>query len=262
MSALDMLLKQFGEQQVLGFFAVMARIVPLFLVAPFFSSRSMPPRVRGIAAVALTIGLAPVVTKGMHVPESVSGIVTLMGKELLVGFSYAFVLACFFAAVQTAGTFLDFTVGFSFGSLVDPITGNNSALISQMYTMVAVAIFIAIGGDEWMIQGLARTYDIVSIEQMPSIDAMVEGALDAFCQIFVSAIEVAGPIFLAMVITDAAFGMVSRVAPQLNVFSVGFTVKIGVGLVLLGMTFPYVAEWMDGNLQSSVADALRTIKVA
>ena len=57
-------------------------------------------------------------------------------------------------------------------------------------------------------------------------------------------------------------GRISRVAPQMNVFSVGFTVKIGVGLLLLGMTLPYVAEWMDGHLQSSVADALRTIRVA
>lgn len=262
MTGADALLQQFGEQQVLGFMAVLARVAPLFIVAPLFSSRSMPPRVRGIAAVALAVGIAPVVTRGAEMPTDVLGIAWLMGKEILIGFSYAFVLSCLFAAVSTAGTLLDFSVGFAFGAAVDPLTGNNSAVIAQMYMMFATAIFVAIGGVEWVVQGLARTYDIVGVTAMPSIDTMVSGAVEAFTGIFVSAIQLCGPILLALIITDAAFGMVSRVAPSLNVFAVGFSVKIGVGLILLGLTLPFVGGWIGDQVQGSVTEALRTLKVA
>lgn len=262
MSPGEALLQQFGEQQVLGFFAVLARVMPLFIVAPLFSSRSMPARVRGIAAVAIAIGLAPVVTKGAAMPTDLLGIAGLMGKELLVGFAYAFVIACLFAAVATAGTLLDFTVGFAFGAQVDPLTGNNSAVIAQMYMMFATAIFVVVGGVEWVLQGLSRTYDLVGVTEMPQLGTMVQGTVEAFTQIFVSAIEICGPILLALIITDAAFGMVSRVAPQLNVFAVGFSVKIGVGLVLLGLTLPFVGGWIGDQVQSSVTQALQTLKVA
>ncbi|MFA9270003.1 MAG: flagellar biosynthetic protein FliR [Baekduiaceae bacterium] len=262
MSSGQMLLQTFGEQQVLGFMAVLARVVPLFIVAPLFSSRSMPGRVRGIAAVAIAIGLAPVVTKGVEMPTDLLGIAFLMGKEVLIGFSFAFVLACLFAAVSTAGTLLDFSVGFAFGAAVDPLTGNNSAIISQMYMMFATAIFVVVGGVEWVLQGFARTYDIVSIEEMPMLGTMVQGAVESFVQIFVSAIEICGPILLALIITDVAFGMVSRVAPSLNVFAVGFAVKIGVGLILLGLTFPFVGGWLGDQIQGSVTEALQTLKVA
>jgi flagellar biosynthetic protein FliR len=104
MSGSEAILQQFGEQQVLGFFAVLARVLPLFLVAPLFSSRSMPARVRGTVALAIAIGLSPVVTEGVSMPTDLLGIVGLLGKELLVGFAYAFVISCLFAAVETAGT--------------------------------------------------------------------------------------------------------------------------------------------------------------
>ena len=82
-----------------------------------------------------------------------------------------------------------------------------------------------------------------------------------FVTIFSSAVQVAGPIMLALVLTDAAFGLVSRVVPSLNVFGVGFPVKLLVGLILIGVTLPYVAGWLSGELQSSVSQALHTLKV-
>ena len=77
---------------------------------------------------------------------------------------------------------------------------------------------------------------------MPSLSALVGGAVQSFVTIFSSAVQVAGPIMLALVLTDAAFGLVSRVVPSLNVFGVGFPVKLLVGLILLGVTLPYVGR--------------------
>jgi flagellar biosynthetic protein FliR len=256
------LIAQFGEQQVIGFFAVLARVSPLFALAPMFSSKSVPMRVRGIVAVGIAIGLTPVVTKGAHMPTDPWGLTGLIGKEILVGAGFAFTLAALFAALEVAGSFLDTLIGFSFGGLVDPITGNQSAVLSRMYALIGVLIFIAIGGDTWVLQGLARTYDVIGIDQVPEIGTLVAGAGHAFASIFLSAIQVAGPIVLALILTDAAFGVVSRVVPQLNVFAVGFPAKVTVGLVLLGVTLPFVGSWLNDELQQSVLQALQTLKVA
>jgi flagellar biosynthetic protein FliR len=256
------LLAQFSEQQLVGFFAVLARVSPLFALAPLFSSKSVPPRVRGIVAVALAIGLSPIVAKGAELPTDPWGLGGLIAKELLVGAGFAFTIAALFAALEVAGSFLDTLIGFSFGALVDPLTGNQNAVLARLYSLIGLMIFIAIGGDTLVIQGLARTYEVIPLDQAPAIDTLVAGAAHAFSSIFLSAIQVAGPVLLALILTDAAFGVVSRVVPQLNVFAVGFPAKVTVGLVLLGVTLPFVGGWLTDELQRSVLQALQTLKVA
>jgi flagellar biosynthetic protein FliR len=255
------LITDFGEQRVLAFFLVLARLSPLFLLAPMFSSKMVPARVRAVIAVSLAIGLSPVVSAGMHLPTDIMGIGSLLAKELLVGSAFAYALAATFAALSVAGSFLDTTIGFSYGGLVDPVNGNQSAVLSTAYSMIGLMVFIAIGGDAWVIKGLARTYEIVNLVQYPSLGHIVSGASGAFIQVFTSAIEVAGPVLLALILTDAAFGMVTRVVPTLNVFQVGIPAKVVVGLLLIGASMPFVAGWIGDQLQSDIGAALNTLRV-
>jgi flagellar biosynthetic protein FliR len=256
------LLRQIGEQHVISFFLVLARVGPLFVVAPLFSSKMIPIRARGVAAVALAVGLSPIALKDGKVPTDALSLAGLVGKEALVGFAFAFAISVLFAAVSVAGSFLDTLIGFSYGGLVDPVNGNQSSVLSQLYTLVGVMIFLAIGGDTWMIQGLGKTYDLVGLTDLPSIGAMVGGAQHTFATIFVSAVQIAAPVLIALIITDAGFGVVSRVMPQLNVFAVGFPAKILVGFLIVAASLPFVAGWIGNQLEQSVMSALQTLRVA
>jgi flagellar biosynthetic protein FliR len=255
------LLQTVGANQTAGFMLVLARISPLFVLAPIFSARMMPARARGVAAVALTIGMAPVAMQGHKVPTDIWPLGELMVKELLIGLAFAFAVAVVFAAVSIAGNLLDTLVGFSLGSVIDPITGSQSPVLSQMYGLVGVLIFIAIGGDGWMIQGLAKTYDLVPLLAFPSLGALVGGANAAFTGIFVSALQIAAPVLIAVTITDAAFGIVSRVAPQMNVFAVGAPAKIIIAIMIMGASLPFVGGFLADSLQQGISDALHTIRV-
>ena len=255
------LLQQFSEQQVAGFMLVIGRIAPLFLIAPMFSSKMIPARVKGIVAVGLAVGIAPLAMKGQHVPLDIMGLGALAVKELLVGLAFAFSISVLFAAVTAAGSLMDTLIGFSFGALIDPITGNNASILSQAYSLVGIAVFIAINGDAWVIQGLNHTYDLVPLVDYPALGSMVAGVQHAFTGIFVSAVELAAPVMIAVIITDAAFGVVARVVPQLNVFSVGFPAKVTVGLLVLGVSLPFAAGWISDQLQQSVSAALQSLKV-
>jgi flagellar biosynthetic protein FliR len=257
------LIQTVGANQTAGFILVLARISPLFVLAPIFSSRMIPPRAKGVAAVALAIGMAPVALQGARkpVPTDILPLAELAVKELLIGLAFAFAVAVVFQAMSIAGSFLDTLVGFSFGSLVDPVTGNQSPVLSQVYSLVGVMIFIAIGGDGWMIKGLAETYDLVPLLAFPSMGALVGGANAAFVNIFVSALQIAAPVLIAVTITDAAFGIVSRVSPQMNVFAVGMPAKIIVAIVLLGASLPFVAGYVDDALRTGIGDSLNSIQV-
>jgi flagellar biosynthesis protein FliR len=252
----------FGEQTAAGFILVLGRVGPLFLVAPLFSSKMIPARARGVLAVALAVGLSPLARHDRQLPLDVGSLGILLGKEILVGLAFAFTVSAVLAAIQAAGSFLDTLVGFSFGAAIDPITGAQSNVLSQLYGLIGVMIFVAIGGDALMVQGLARTYDLVPLTAMPSLALLTAGAVHAFTGIFAAALELAAPVVLALVITDAAFGMLARVVPQLNVFAVGFPAKIAVGLLVVIASLPFAAGWISDQLTQSVGDALHTIRVA
>jgi flagellar biosynthetic protein FliR len=241
---------------------VLARLSPLFVLAPLFSSKLVSARVRGIVAVGLAIGISPVVSKGVTLPLGIYDLLWLVLKEMLVGATFAFAVGALFAALSSAGSLLDTSIGFSYGSLVDPLTGNQSSVLAQAYALVGTLVFIAIGGDGWIVQGLARTYDLVGLRDAPDLGHLISGADAAFGAIMVSALEVAGPVMLALILTDAAFGVVSRVVPQLNVFAVGFPAKVVVGLLLVAATLPFVANWISGELQQDVGAALQAIRVS
>lgn len=259
---MNQLLAQFGGAQSAGFILVLARVSPLFAVAPLFSSRQVPVRVRTIVACALAIGLTPLALHGQQVPNDALALTGLVMKELLVGLAFALSIGLLFAAVSSAGALLDMLVGFSFGSIVDPLTGNQSAVLTQLYGLVALAVFVVIDGDAWVVGGLARTFELIPLTAAPDITSLASGVVAAFTTIFASALEVAAPVMLAVVITDVAFGVVTRVVPQLNVFAVGFPVKVVVGLLVVAASLPFTSGWVADQLQLSVAQALQTIKLA
>jgi flagellar biosynthetic protein FliR len=254
------ILARFSEQQVAAFFLVLARVSPLFLLAPLFSSKMIPARARAIIALALTVGLLGVVEHGkIDLDPLAYG--ALVVKELVVGLAFAYALGAMFAAIQAAGALLDTMIGFSFGAMIDPVTGTQSTVLSQMYALFAVAIFIAIGGDAWVIKGLGHTYEAVPLLDAPAIGSMVHGAQVAFSGIFASAFMIGAPVIVALIIVDAAFGVVSRVVPQMNIFAVGFPAKMVIGLTLIGVSLPFVSGFVAGQLQEAVALALRALKV-
>jgi flagellar biosynthesis protein FliR len=258
----NQLLAMVGGGKVTGFFLVLARVSPLFVLAPLFSSKMLPAKVRGIAALALTLGLTPIATHGQHIPTEPLMVAAMIAKELLVGAAFAFAFTCVFAAIQAAGAFTDTVSGFSFAAIVDPTSGNQGGVVTQVYSLVGLAIFLAIGGDAWMLRGLGRTFDLVPLTRSPRIESLVAGALQSFTTIFLSAVELAAPALLALAITDVALGMVARVVPQLNVFAVGFPLKIGVGLLVVLATMPFISGWLTDQITTSVGVALHSLRIA
>jgi flagellar biosynthesis protein FliR len=256
------LLRQLAGNELVGFILVLARVTPLFVIAPLFSSQIIPPHVRGIIAVGISIGLAPIALHGQHVPSDPLILLGLVVEGLLVGLGFAFTLAVLMAGVESAGGAIDVLSGFSYGQLINPMNGEESAVISRFYSLVGTLIFLVIDGDAWTLRGLARTFQLVPLTSGPRLSSLVGGAEQVFSTVFTAALEVAAPVLVALLITDVAFGVVSRVVPQLNVFAVGFPTKVAVALLVVGASLPFTANWISNQLSVSVGDALGAMHVA
>jgi flagellar biosynthetic protein FliR len=258
----NQLLSKLATGELAGFILVLARVTPLFFIAPLFSSAMIPPRVRGIIAVGISIGLTPIALKGQHIPTDPLPLFGLVIEGMLVGLGFAFALAILMAAVESAGALIDVVSGFSYGELINPLNGANGAVISRFYSLVGTLIFLVIGGDAWTIRGLGRTFELVPLTSGPKIQSLVGGAVQVFANVFTDALEVAAPVLIALLITDVAFGVVSRVVPQLNVFAVGFPTKVAVTLLVVAASLPFVANWISEQLSVSVGAALGALHVA
>jgi flagellar biosynthetic protein FliR len=256
------LLSQLEGNQLGGFILVLARVTPLFLLAPIFSSSAIPPVVKGIIAVGISVGLTPIAMHGQHIPSDPMQIAGLVLEGLLVGTSFAFGLAVLMAAVESAGSFIDVVSGFSYGELINPISGQTGAVMSRFYTLFGTMIFLVIGGDAWTLRGLGRTFQLVPLTQAPRLGSLVGGAEQAFATIFTSALEIGAPVLAALLITDVAFGVVSKVVPQMNVFAVGFPTKVAVAMLVVAASLPFVSGWISGQLSESVGAALGALHVA
>lgn len=256
------LLSKLEGNELAGFILVLARVTPLFVIAPLFSSQMIPARVRGIIAVGISIGLAPIALHGQHMPTDPLTLFALVIEGLLVGLAFAFTLAVLLAALESAGGLIDVLSGFSYGSLINPANGEDSAVITRFYSIVGTVIFLVIGGDGWTLKGIARTFTLVPLTSAPRLTLLLGGVEQSFSTVFTAALEVAAPVLIALLITDVAFGVVSRVVPQLNVFAVGFPTKVAVALLVVSASLPFTANWITEQLSVSVGSALTTLHVA
>jgi flagellar biosynthetic protein FliR len=258
-SVFNGLMHEIGPGHVFGFFLVLARISPLFVVAPLFSSQMVPGQVRTIIAVALSIGLTPLATHGQTIPSDPLIIALLFVTNTLTGLAFSVAISAVIAAVTSAGSLIDLIAGFSYGQLINPMDGAQSGVLTNLYSIVGLAMFIAIGGDAWMLRGIEHTFVLVPLAGAPKISSLAAGVDAAAGTIFVSALELAAPALLALLITDIAFGLVSRVMPQLNVFAVGFPVKIGVALLVVLASLPFLSGFLSNQVGAAVSSALQAI---
>ena len=249
-------LPQIPGGTVAAYVLVLCRIGPLFLLAPVFSSRMIPARAKLIAAVAITVALAPLALKGQTVSTEPVELVFLIVKEIGVGLAFAFVIAAIGAAAQAGAAVMDTLFGFSYGALVDPITNVQNAPIGQLYSLFTAMVFVTTGGDQVMIMGLSKSYEVLPVDHFPALNALAGAATLGVGKIFLIGLMLAAPVVIALLVTDAAFALVAKAVPQMNVFQIGIPAKILLGFGVIATSLPFVAVHVRDDLSSAVVAGL------
>jgi flagellar biosynthesis protein FliR len=235
------------EAYVAQAFFPFARIGACLMVAPLFGARFVPARTRILLAAALTALVAPLAPATGIAPFSGAGFV-VVAQQLLIGVALGFALQVVFDSLGLAGQLLANSMGLSFAFNVDPLRGSSTAALGQLYIILATLTFLAIGGHLALLEVLVNGFTTMPIGTSGLGSEGLWTLVLWGGQLFSGAIAVALPGVTALLIVNLAFGVVSRAAPALNLFAVGFPISLVIGLlvVLAGI----------GPLQQGVAQLL------
>jgi flagellar biosynthetic protein FliR len=209
------------------------RIGACLMVAPIFGARFVPARYRIILAAAITLLVAPLLPPHPPVsPFSPQGLVITV-QQLVIGVAVGFVLQIIFDALAMGGQLLANTMGLSFAFNVDPLRGTSTPVLGQFYTLIATLTFLALNGHIAIIQALVDGFQTLPIGTT-GIGANGMWQVTSWGgQLFRGALMVSLPGLTALLIVNLAFGVVSRAAPSLNLFAIGFPVTLLGGLLIV-----------------------------
>ena len=225
---------------IAGLLWPLTRILGLVASAPLFGHASVPNQVKVLLGVLLALIIAPTVPAVPAIdPMSYAGLLILV-QELLIGLAMGFAMRLVFAAIEYAGELASSTMGFSFASFFDPTTQGRSAAISQFLSMVATMAFLAVNAHLVLLAALSESFISLPISSSPiSLAAPLELARLG-SRIFSAGLQLSLPIIAALLITNVALGILTRAAPQLNIFGIGFPITLGVGMLTLSVALPYL----------------------
>ena len=212
------------------------RITAFVFLAPPFSYGAIPARIKGMLAMGLALAISGRVTPGYETLDLAPflGALTL---QVLTGALLGFLVSVCFSAVQSAGSLIDVFGGFQLAQAFDPHSMINGAQFTRLFHLTALALLFASGGYQVVLGGLARSFDVIPVDGMFALASPAEMLVDGVVQMFLAAVQIAGPLLLVLFLADAGLGLITRVAPALNAFAMGFPIKILLTLVLVGFTF-------------------------
>lgn len=206
------------------------RISALLLAAPLVSLRVVSVRIRVALAVVLTIFIYPRLDLPLIDPVSAQGLM-LITREILVGLLFAVVLQVVNAALVVAGQTLSMSMGLGMAQTVDPNIGRVPVLASFLVVM-STLIFLSIGGHLILIQLILMSFEVMPIGGEINVTATLANFIEWTAMVFLGGILIALPIMLTMMLVNLCIGIVTRAAPALNIFAVGFPAMTLAGMVL------------------------------
>lgn len=241
---------QISESELLtvavSFIWPLFRIGAMFVSFPIFSSRSVPIRIRVILSIAITLLVMPLLPPLTPIPVFSYQSLMVGVQQVLIGLMTGFGLQLVFAAVVFGGQSIAFSMGLGFASMVDPQTGVQVPIIAQLYLMLATLVFLGMDAHLLFIELMLNSFHTLPI----SVEGITPIKLWQLTQwgshIFVGGFLLAIPILSTLLLVNLGFGVATRAAPQLNIFSVGFSVTILLGLLLIWVTLPTVLYWFSG----------------
>ena len=226
-----------------AYLLILTRITAFFVTIPLFSYRSIPATQRIIFGAII----AWMMVYTIEVPElAIDGtFIMLVIREAVIGLFIGIIAYIIMAAIQIAGGFIDFQMGFAMANIIDPQTGAQSPLFGQFLNALAMLLLLALNGHHLLLDGIFYSYQFLPIDgSWPAFGSsnVVEFVVKTFAQTFAIAFQMSIPIVATLFLVDLALGITARTVPQLNIFVVGFPIKIGVSfLVLLIMMAVFIA---------------------
>ncbi len=237
----------FTEAQLLGWINPLLwpflRALALFSALPVFSQRSVPARVRVALAAFIALAAQPTLpTPPVVALDSLAQVLPLVAQQMVIGLALGFAVRLVFAAVEFAGELIGLQMGLNFAGFFDPISAGTATASSRFFGTTIAWLFIVINGHLIVIAALVQSFQAFPVGPEPFAFLRVAAPHRWGAEIFSTGLWIALPLITMLLFVNLVLGAVSRVAPQINIFAIGFPVTLGVGLLGLVLTLPALQQ--------------------
>lgn len=241
-----------------AFIFPLARVLALIASAPIFGNKQVPARIKVGLAFAITVVIAPTINipAGLD-PASAQGLFVLI-QQIVAGLIMGFTVRLIFTSVEIAGDISGMQMGLGFASFYDPQNATFTPVLAQFLGIIAALVFLAADGHLYMLAAMTDSFRDFPIGTRPPSAGAFRTIAEWGSTLFSNALQFSLPIIGVLLITNLALGILTRSAPQLNIFAVGFPITIAVGFATLMLTIPYLAPLMEYFTHASL-DAISRI---
>jgi flagellar biosynthetic protein FliR len=247
--------------QLIGlYFWPFVRIGAMLSVLPLFGASSVTPQTRIILTLFITLIVAPNLTLPPPVdPFTWQGVLFLV-QQILIGLVMGTVFLIVFEAFTMAGHMVATGMGLAFAQMVDPATGVNSPVVSQYFTIIASLLFLAMNGHLLVIQVVVDSFEYLPVGTQFLNQESLRLLVEFGSYIFSAGVLISLPAVTALLLINVSFGVVTRAAPALNIFAVGFPVTLLAGLVMLSLMTPLILPHLQ-ELISRAVDLITSLRL-
>ncbi|MDM7990896.1 flagellar biosynthetic protein FliR [Arthrobacter sp. zg-Y877] len=239
------------QEWIEAFLLASVRMVAFLIVAPPFSYNAFPARIKAMLGLGLALAIAPQVSEDYSALGTGAFFMALV-LELLVGAVLGFLVLVVFSAVQSAGNLIDTFGGFQLAQAFDPQSMVNGAQFTRVFQITALALLFASDGYQLIIGGLLRSFTALPLTGGLDLSEPASALTTAVSQMFLASVQIAGPLLVVLFLADAGLGLLTRVAPALNAFALGFPLKILLTLSLASVVFLALPRIVSGLVDTIV----------
>ena len=229
---------------LIAYLLASVRIVAWLSFAPPFNNRSVPPMAKGVLALGLAFAISPTLS-AEKLPSTTPELIVVAGTQVLIGAGMGFATQLLFTTVQSAGALIDLFGNFQVAAAYDPLSMNSNSVFGRFHQMLAIVLLLASSGHLLIIGGLLNTFHYLPLMASPDISGWADVLTTAFGMFFSIGVQIALPMIAVMFIADLALALLTKIAPGLHAMNVMMPAKIGLTLLLVGLSFPVLPQAMD-----------------
>jgi flagellar biosynthetic protein FliR len=234
----------------------LARILAFIAAAPLWSTAGIPRRTRLILGFGITIAIVPALPAMPAVaPASLAGL-WILAQQMLIGIGMGFAARIIFAAVDLAGEFIGMQMGLGFATSYDPLNSSQTPVISEFIGLIGLLLFLSLNGHLIYVATLAQSFNAIPVGPNPLGAGSWLNLAELGSKIFSSGLLIALPVVVALMITNIALAVLTRAAPQLNIFALGFPLTLTGGFVALAISMDYLAVPLQSLYEMALSSLL------
>lgn len=220
----------------------LARTLGMIATAPLWSTAGIPRRTRLILGFAITLAIAPALPPMPTVqPASLAGL-WILAQQMLIGVAMGFAARVVFASVDMAGTFIGLQMGLGFATFYDPLQGTQTPVLAEFIGLLSLLLFMAFDGHLLFVSTLAQSFYAIPVGPEALSPNSWKNLAELGSKIFSAGLLLALPVIVALLIINVALGVLTKAAPQLNLFALGFPITLMGGFIGVAVSLNYISE--------------------